>query len=399
MLDIDSARDPQGELFDVLTRIVEVLNNNRYDLVNISIGPDLPIEDDDVHVWTAVLDDVFSGGGALPFIAVGNGGDLDWKSGNARIQSPADCVNGLAVGACDGVTGDWRRSNFSSIGPGRMPGRLKPECVAFGGCDRSPYWVVGSNGGLSYPTMGTSFAAPTALRLGAQVPASLGSVITPLAVKALLLHHCESNGGHPMEIGLGRIPSSVDDIITYGEGIVRVLYQGSLPPGQLLRARIPLPQGGIRGLVEIKATLCFATKTDPQDPGSYTRSGVEVVFRPDSRAKRTRKQRYANSAPFFKPPGSYLTEAQLRADAHKWEPVLQTRRRMQGRRLYEPAMDIHHIAREGGRNAVRSDPIPYALVVSVSADRRDLYDAVVQRYQGLLTILRPVITIPVRVRP
>jgi hypothetical protein len=30
------------------------------------------------------------------------------------------------------------------------------------------------------------------------------------------------------------------------------------------------------GMVEITATFCFATATDPQDPLNYTRSGLEV---------------------------------------------------------------------------------------------------------------------------
>jgi hypothetical protein len=88
-------------LYDVLGRIDQVLVDKDYQLINLSIGPRLPIEDDDVHAWTAVIDDRLSRGTTLATIAVGNDGDGSAKDGLNRIQVPADCVNALAVGACD----------------------------------------------------------------------------------------------------------------------------------------------------------------------------------------------------------------------------------------------------------------------------------------------------------
>ena len=61
----------------------------------------------------------------MPTIAAGNGGENDWASGNARIQSPADCVNGMTIGSCDKMSRPWQRSSHSSIGPGRSPGIIK----------------------------------------------------------------------------------------------------------------------------------------------------------------------------------------------------------------------------------------------------------------------------------
>ena len=67
--------------------------------------------------------------------------DADWDLGNARIQAPADGVNVLGVGACDSMGEAWQRASYSSIGPGRSPGIVKPEIVVFGSCDSAPFLV------------------------------------------------------------------------------------------------------------------------------------------------------------------------------------------------------------------------------------------------------------------
>ena len=186
-------KDDQGELFSVLERIQTVLESRpKYDFINLSLGPDLQIEDNDVHAWTAVLDQLFSDGLTLPAIAVGNSGELDWDSGNARIQTPSDCVNALSIGSCDRIGSGWKRAKYSSIGPGRSPGIMKPDGLAFGGSSREPYWVLNAEKpGAAMPITGTSFATPTALRTAIGVRAHFGKLLSPLAIKALLLHNCD----------------------------------------------------------------------------------------------------------------------------------------------------------------------------------------------------------------
>lgn len=132
VLDDDPHEDTQ-ELYKVLGRIKSVLDNREYDFINLSIGPCLPIEDDEVHAWTAVLDDKLSRSSTLAVIAVGNDGESDAATGLDRVQVPSDCVNALAVGACDSTELDWQRAPYSSVGPGRSPGVIKPDLVGFGG--------------------------------------------------------------------------------------------------------------------------------------------------------------------------------------------------------------------------------------------------------------------------
>lgn len=132
VLDAAPGQDP-SELFEVLARIKGVLSSREYHLINLSLGPILPIDDDEVHAWTAVLDELLANRDTLATIAVGNTGESDVAAGLNRIQVPADCVNALAVGACDSPDAVWRRAPYSSVGPGRSPGLVKPDFVAFGG--------------------------------------------------------------------------------------------------------------------------------------------------------------------------------------------------------------------------------------------------------------------------
>jgi hypothetical protein len=53
------------------------------------------------------------------------------------------------------------------------------------------------------------------------------------------------------------------------------------------------------GMVEITATFCFATPTDPQDPLNYTRSGLEVRFRPHDKRRKDPNQLHADSSAIF----------------------------------------------------------------------------------------------------
>lgn len=400
VLDVNSKHDPQEQYFDVVERIVDRLQQKKYEFVNLSIGPDLPIEDDDVHVWTARLDQLFSDGQTLVCVAAGNAGERDWESGNARIQAPSDGVNVLSVGACDSLTSSWKRAPYSSVGPGRNPGRVKPDVVSYGGTNKEPFWVVAEGGhGATSGIYGTSFASPSTLRTALGIRATLGATIQPLALKALLIHHAE-DGSHEMrEVGWGRIPPNIDDLITCEAGTASIVYQGRLEPGKYVRAPIPLPEGTIPGTVSIKATFCFASETDPKDPLNYTRAGLEVVLRPHADKRNDPKQQHADTKPFFGKSEAYQSEEELRRDAHKWETSIKVQKNFRGDSLKDPVFDIHYNAREGGAVTLNAKEIPYALVVTVTAKKMsDLYDRIANRYEYMLEELKPVVQQQVKIR-
>lgn len=278
VLDDKSEKDPY-ELYDALNTIRSVLQSRKYSFVNLSVGPALPVEDFDVHAWTAVLDELFADGETLTTVAVGNNGEEDWGSGNARVQVPSDSVNSLAIGSASSKTKTWSRASYSCIGPGRSPGLIKPDLVAFGGCDDEPFYAFDQTLGIAVPHCGTSFASPYALRMGMGIRAHFGTLLSTLAIKALLVHCTEPAKKIPaQEIGWGRLPERLEDFVVCPDGVARVVYQGELTPAQYLRTPIPLPTGPLQGMVSIAATFCFACETDPQDPSNYTRGGLDITF-------------------------------------------------------------------------------------------------------------------------
>ena len=275
---------------------------------------------------------------------------------------------------------------------------MKPDGLAFGGSSREPYWVLNAEKpGTAMPITGTSFAAPTALRTAVGLRAHFGNQLTPLAIKALLLHRCDDAGHDKTEVGWGRFPADVDGIVLTDQYAAHIVYQGELRPASWVRLQIPVPKEPMKGMVEIAATFCFATPTDPQDPLNYTRSGLEVRFRAHAGKRKDPMQLHADSSYFFQAKDISVDEVDMRADAHKWETTLHKTRSMRGSGLRNPVFDVHYNARIGGRNAKSADKIPYALVLTVSSkNTRALYDKILQRYPTILEPLKPIIEIPIR---
>lgn len=403
VLDSEPGSNPY-ELFEVLNRIDGILATEQYNFINLSLGPCLPIEDDEIHVWTAVLDQFLSDGKTLATIAVGNDGEGDPSINANRIQVPSDCVNALAIGACDTPDYNWQRASYSSIGPGRSPGLTKPDLVDFGGTQARPFLAAHPDGVSLLSTGGTSFAAPSVLRLGTGIKAHFGSSLNALAIKTLLIHSSENCNLPKNEIGWGRAARDLESIVLCEDHTMRVVFQGKISASKYMRAPIPLPSGPINGMVTIKATLCFATPVDPHHPSNYTRSGLEVFLRPNKDVKRKVKDGEAEplhgkTKTFFgKMKKSFQTEDELRNDALKWENCLHAEHRFQGKTLNEPVFDIHYNARKEGYNDTRDQDLSYALIITVEAPKmNNLYDQVVRKYATQLEQLQPVIDIPVRV--
>lgn len=399
VLDDASCRDP-FELYDVLQRIDLVLAQRPYEFISLSIGPTLPIDDDEVHAWTSVLDDRLASGKSLLAIAAGNtGGEPDdpvlqrW-----RVQVPGDCVNALTVGAADSRKRAWRRAPYSSRGPGRSPGLVKPDVLDFGGADDEPFWVLDpESASRLVPAAGTSYAAPGALRGGVGVRAHFGAVLTPLAIKTLLIHCTERSDYPAAEVGWGRLPQDLEDLTVCKDGTVRVVYQDEIAPARSKRIRIPLPDGELTGKVNLRATFCFSSLVEPGHAGSYTRGGLTVAFRPNATKFDKSDSVHAVAESFFAPGRMYQVEQELRADAHKWETTLHRARTIVGKRLVKPVFDIHYHARTELHKDLAAPVIKYALVLSIEAPKvRDLYDQVVRAYRAKLQALTPVIEVPLR---
>jgi hypothetical protein len=404
VLDEGTGTGPDTDYFDVLDRIVGHLDRNLglYTFVNISLGPALAVDDDEVTLWTAALDKRFAHGQCLATVAAGNDGERDATAKLNRIQPPADGVNVLSVGAADRSSPGWQRAPYSCVGPGRCPGVVKPDGVAFGGSAIEQFGVL-SPQLLGCRETGTSYAAPFALRSAASVRAQLGQRLTPLAIRALLIHRAVTEDGHDWkEVGWGRFETDPLRLITCDDDEALVVFQGELPVGEHLRSPVPMPPSPLKGEVSLSATLVIAPEVDPEHPSAYTRSGLEVAFRPHSGKypKRTdgKRPQHAKTRPFFSGVLLYgQPEGVLREDGHKWEPCLRSQLTFRASSLSSPCFDIYYHHRESGMKATVPQPIPYALIVGLKAPKVvDLYDRVVRTYANILVPIQPQLRIQVR---
>jgi len=395
VLDELSGKEDPYELYRTLGHIEDVLLSRRYQFLNLSLGPDLPADDADVHAWTAVLDTVLSDGETLMTVAVGNNGERDAVNKLNRIQVPSDSVNAISVGAANHTKLKWARAAYSACGPGRSPGRQKPDILAFGGCP-GEYFHVARSGKKPQlvATMGTSFAAPLALRTAVGVRAVLGEAVHPLTIKALMVHAAQNDSGEPVaEVGWGRIPNDLNEIIMCDDGVARIIYQGLLRPGKYLRAPLPLPAAPLVGRVQLSATFCYASPVDVEDAAAYTKAGLTITFRPNIN-KVAGKQIKPGS--FFSA-SVFRTEQEQRADLGKWETVLHANKGMLGSSLNKATFDIHYNARDGGAPVGSgTELIRYALVLTVIAPKHlRLYDEILASHKVLQPI-EPRVVLPIR---
>ena len=233
------------------------------------------------------------------------------------------------------------------------------------------------------------------LRTAVGVRAVLGDAVHPLTIKALLVHAAQNDpGGLVTEVGWGRVPTDLNQIIMCGDGTARIIYQGLLRPGKYLRAPVPLPAAALTGRVTLSATFCYASPVDVEDAAAYTKAGLTITFRPNS-TKSAGKQIKTRS--FFSQ-ATFRTEQEQRQDLGKWETVLHASDRMLGSSLQQATFDIHYNARDGGGAAgAGTELIRYALVLTVQAPKHaNLFEEILSSH-SLLKAIEPRITLPVRV--
>lgn len=377
--------DTDPDLFDVLTRIENVLKTKAYKYVNLSLGPRIPVEDDDVHVWTSVIDALLQDGHCLATVAIGNDGEME--GGYSRIQPPSDMVNCFAVGASNTNDGQCERAPYSCVGPGRSPGMVKPDGIIFGGSSDNLFKLYSPLTHSITGTMGTSYSAPYALRVMAGIDAITNYELTPTTVKALMIHHADPQNNDRSEVGWGLLPNTPEQVIECKDDEAIIVYQGTLKQSQHLRIPIPVPDGINCTWVHLKATFCFNAGTDPEHPLHYTRNGLVITFRPNAK-KYSKDAEHPDSDSFFRRNDLYLTEEELRDDAHKWETCLSHKRRFKKTTLSAPMFDVKFHAREkGGQPENNGNHLSYSLVLSIRAQgETQTYNKVLQQNQTLQSV-------------
>ncbi|KNY24777.1 S8 family peptidase [Pseudobacteroides cellulosolvens] len=268
------------EVIDIIEK--EVPKNPNIKVYNLSLGPYGPIEDDYISRFTYVIDELSKDNKRWFAIAVGNDGDLP-NDDDKRIQAPADAVNNLGVGAftydnCNNII----RAPYSCIGDGREGCKVKPDIVAFGGCDKNPFQLIGVDGACKYFAQGTSFASPLVARKAAEIIGRC-NMVDPLLARALLIHTAKHpNGKHDKFLGYGALCEDTSEILGCNSNKVTVVYQSTILPSKYAKLNIPfLNNLDYSGKVEIEYTIAIMTPINPKDTEDYTLSCIEDTFYPN----------------------------------------------------------------------------------------------------------------------
>jgi len=392
-------------LVDVLDRICSVLETKNYKIANISLGPEVPAPDDEPNLWTSTLDKIAGDGSILLIIAAGNTGGILKSSPQdydlARIQPPADMLNGLSIGSANSNANIWERANYSSIGPGRRPGYVKPDALFFGGDDEPTGQKLRLLGLYDFEEklkFGTSYAAPLVTRLAARLDNMTLGKMNVATLRALLIHSTESTPDKK-GCGWGRITDNIENYVFCNENTVTIIYQGTLKKSSGVRAAIPCPESLklSKTKIDLSATLCFYTEVDHKHPVSYSRAGIEVTFRPHSEKFKLnietgKMAAEANTRSLFNKENILGNEQSLRKDAHKWETCYKVNDTFQASTINDPALDIKYLTRDEGHSLTSKEmaslPIlSYSLVITLSTRKKtNIYDDIVNEYKLLQPI-------------
>ncbi|MCG8601449.1 MAG: S8 family peptidase [Verrucomicrobiales bacterium] len=393
------------EAIDVIENVVPSRSDIR--VYNVSLGPRGPIFDDSISRFTYALDVLAKDYQVTFCVAVGNDGEQ--PPDHNRVQAPADLVNGLGVGAWTQNGGDREIAPYSCRGPGREGAKVKPDVVAFGGCENSPIHVVSTTPGQKQLTQGTSFSTPLVTSLVGEAIGKLDRGSALLA-RALVVHSAE----HPLnrpdhDFGHGIVPDQMLDVLNCGENEVTIAYQGPIPLKSSVKLPLLLPSGTVsEGQVHFKWTVAILPEVDPLHSDDYTKHCVEASFYPNSKryafnppknlpgGKRQTlhieddqqviqglmTQGYQRSAlPLTDSGNKYRTESAHR-DEMKWEPIVKRVVTKRAPSVDEPFLVLDAIPRHES-----SGRLDYAVVVTMKATRNvDLYSEILQRYPALQPI-------------
>jgi len=284
---------------------------------------------------------------------------------------------------------------------------MKPDVLAFGGSHATPLLALSAVAPhAASGTMGTSVAAPVAMRTGAGVRAQFSEPLWAPAIKALLVHHADGDEATRTESGWGFVSHGLGDLVLCDDYEAHIVYQRQMPTTGAVRLYLPVPDG-LTGKVEIKATSSFYCEIDPEDAINYTRAGLEIQFRPDTTKIRAPYYEGAKlitptvpaADSFFSAKNFYASEYMRRNDAQKWETTLSCSKTKLATSLKQPAFDVSCIAREHGHSGRRSANMKFALALTIrNRSAKDLYDRVIVSSGNRLQPMRPRAGVQVPVR-
>lgn len=366
--------------YDIITGIERVVAAYpKIDVFNISFGPDAPI-DDEVDRFTYSIDRMAYRWHKLFVVAVGNSGEQ--PDILKRIQAPSDAVNALSVGAyCQDKLNHLSRAAYSSIGPGREGGKVKPDILGLGGSQEYPLNLVGQLPNALYQTSGTSFAAPEVATKAATLLADINEQeIDFLAAKALIINGADLPGKKATnEIGWGILSRSSESLLVSDDTSVTVVFQGSTFSKVYTNLRIPVPRNIEASKVQLTWTTVTLAKPEANSSEAYTQVAVEETLYPDN----SRLSKSGN--PQSKSANIYPVNAseKRRRDFYAWDTTVKHFKSMLPKSLEQPYLRIHAMTRDSSEIEVR---YAIAMRVDVTNYDGDLYEDICNEFKVLTPI-------------
>lgn len=410
------------DLIWIADRMFDEVAKGRYPAVNVSLGPDECVSDDDTpHYWTAKLDQATKSFGTLFIFAAGNNGEDDVSLGLNRVLVPSDMANGLSVGACtmpEGATTKdlVKRASYSPVGPARDGQRIAPFGVQFGGDPAGGQFGGIDHRGRFHLDCGTSFAAPLVSRGIAELAGSLDvSRWSPATARSFAAHFAVRRRGHKtIELGHGRLPQTYQHFWECLPNECTVLYQDALVRGVPVMMMLPFPQGIDDEIpIEVEWTIAHDAEVSPLSAVEYTLDGIELTYRPNERMRRLKdpvtdeeidcldierdreRMRAIAQRRSFITGDTPVSESSRRSgsraetwlrEAGKWGTIL--REAVPARpamNIFRPRIEINYLRREFGA-LVSADvsPLPITMLVTLRAPvGTAFYDLVEQQFDKL----------------
>jgi hypothetical protein len=397
------------ESIDIIEKVVP----ERHDIhvYNLSFGPVGPISNK-VSRFTYALDKLAIEYNKLFCVAVGNDGDLEDNS-LRRIQSPSDLVNGLGIGSSSKYMLDFYRAPYSCIGPGREGAKVKPDLIAFGGCENTPTQLINLEGTFKLNSMGTSFSTPLISSKAAEIIGRLKNS-NYLTAKALMIHHCDHTGNldnkkqsFDYEVGYGEFNLTVDELLECKENRVTIICSGKILPKKYARINIPVIQSAdFKGKVKITRTIVCSCIPNALDVDDYTSTSIESTFYPSSntyrftdptnkknfqivnvnidheKASKLSEQNWSISAFPVSNSSKLKNEVELRNTDLKWDTVNKVVETYPYSSLEKPSIIIHGLSRSEKLNY---EFINYVIVFTIEyiGINENAYDLTQRQYTKL----------------
>lgn len=391
---------PEKDLYTIIDNI-EGIVKTRDDIkvYNISFGPRGPIDDDDINRFTYSLDKLSYENGVLFCVAAGNDGDVIEPLN--RIQAPSDLVNGLGVGAYSKYDNSKYRASYSCVGLGREGAKIKPDVLAFGGDERTPFHAISINDNERILINGTSFSSPVVAGRIAEL-LYVSPDIDPLVARTIVLHNASQELNNIKEEGFGIINTEIDSMINCNnDNEVTVLYTGKILPKTYMKFPIPIPNlQGTRGKVELSWTIASLTDVDALDSDGYTSLCIEDTFYPnkniftmrkgtvtkkidineDETVRRLLEEGY--KCPTFQTSDTAgaFSEEERRLDL-QWDTSKRRYKNKYIKGIEDPCIVLHCIPRND--EILKSIQFCMALNIKVKYFEGDLYEKIIEKYPVL----------------